>query len=316
MVKIFIGNVNSSTTEAELRSLFEQYGEVTDCDILKNYGFVHMEKEDDAKRAINSLHKYELNGSRITVEFATTKMRNATKIYVGKVPATATTGKIKELFQKYGKVVECDIVKNYAFVHMQRENEAMEAISELNNTELDGQKIFVSLSRSNPVKDGRGDFGPHQPPYPPPHHPPHHPPYLPPPPPGEYHPRGRLPPPPPPMPPPPPRSYYERDVYERGARYDSYSSRYYGVRDPYERRLPPPPPPPPSSSYYRDRSPLGSRRTLLPPPPPPPPPPSSSATYNRNREFGGILPSRYSLGSGFDKDDYFERYSNGFSRGY
>ncbi|XP_066575094.1 RNA-binding protein lark [Amia ocellicauda] len=352
MVKIFVGNVNTSTTEPELRTLFEQYGEVTDCDILKNYGFVHMEKEEEAQQAIGALHKHELNGSRITVEYATTKMRNATKIYVGNVPEGATAGKIKELFQRYGKVVECDIVKNYAFVHMQRENEALEAIQELNHSKLDGQKIFVSLSRSNPVKDGHDDFPPPPPPHhhpypphhhphhphPPHHHPHHHPHYLPPPPPpGEFYPPrgGRLPPPPPPpLPPPPPRAYYERELYERSPRYDPYaaasaagaspsSSRFY-ARDAYERRLPPPPPRPPSpplysssSANYRDRSPLGSRRTLLPPPPPPPSAGAYSRSYARSREFGGgLVPSRYSLGSGFDKDDYFDKYSNGFSRGY
>ncbi|KAG5844811.1 hypothetical protein ANANG_G00166650, partial [Anguilla anguilla] len=169
MVKIFVGNVNSSTTEQELRELFEKHGAVSDCDILKNYGFVHMDEEEAAQKAVAALHKHELNGSRITVEYATTKVRNATKIYVGNVPEGVTAGKIKELFQQYGKVVECDIVKNYAFVHMQRENEALEAISELNHSKIEGQKIFVSLSRSNQARDGRGDdfpLLPHHPHYP------------------------------------------------------------------------------------------------------------------------------------------------------
>ncbi|XP_036380825.1 LOW QUALITY PROTEIN: RNA-binding protein lark [Megalops cyprinoides] len=334
MVKIFVGNVNSSTTEQELRALFEKYGEVSDCDILKNYGFVHMEEEEAAQKAVSALHKHELNGSRITVEYATTKVRNATKIYVGNVPEGVTASKIKELFQQYGKVVECDIVKNYAFVHMQRENEALEAISELNHSKIEGQKIFVSLSRSNQAKDGRGeDFPPPPLHYPP--HPHHHPHYLPPrPPPGDYYPpRGRLP--PPPLPPPPPRGYYERELYERGVRYDPYaaSSRYY-ERDGYDRRLPPPPQrplsPPLTARYYRERSPLGSRRALLPPPPPPPSSASYARSYARSGSGSMVPPppppsssssslyhQRYSLGSGFDKDDYFDdKYSNGFSRGY
>ncbi|XP_069036490.1 RNA-binding protein lark [Lepisosteus oculatus] len=320
MVKIFVGNLSSTTTEEELRALFEEHGEVTDCDILKNYGFVHMEQEEAAQRAIAALHKRELGGSCVTVEYATTKMHKATKIYVGNVPEGVTAAKIKELFKRYGKVAECDIVKNYAFVHMQREKEALVAIAELNHSKLEGQKIFVSLSRSNPVKNGREEFPPPppHPPYPHPHHPPpHHPHYLPPPPPpGDWR---RLPPPPPP-PLPPPRAYYERELYERGAaRYDPYASRYY-ARDAYDRRLPPPPPRPPSPplTYYRDRSPLGSRRALLPPPPPPPSPGAYGRSYGRSREFGGpgAAPSRYSLGSGFDKDDYFDKYSNGFGRGY
>ncbi|XP_041750025.1 RNA-binding protein lark [Coregonus clupeaformis] len=323
MVKIFVGNVNSSTTEPELRTLFEKYGQVSDCDILKNYGFVHMNEEKDAQKAVAELHKHELNGAPITVEFATTKVRNATKIYVGNVPEGTTGAKIRELFQPFGKVVECDIVKNFAFVHMQRENEAHEAISKLNHSKLEGQKIFVSISRNNQARNGRGDDYP-----PPPHHyqpHPHHTPhYLSPRAPhGDYYPpRGRF---PPPLPPPPPRAYYECDLYERLVRHDPYSSssRYY-EQDPYERRLPPLPQRPLSPRYYRERSPLASRCTMLSPPPP------SSASYARSyarsragRDFvGGSSmhpPSsmRYALGSGFDKDDYFEeKYSNGFGRGY
>ncbi|XP_055036078.2 uncharacterized protein [Misgurnus anguillicaudatus] len=331
MVKIFVGNVASETTEDELRALFESYGPVSDCDILKNYGFVHMDEEVSAQKAVSALHKHELNGSRITVEYATTKVRNATKIYVGNVPDGVNASKIKELFQPFGKVVECDIVKNYAFVHMQRENEAMQAISELNHSKLEGQKIFVSLSRSNPSRNGRGeDFFPPPPPHHYPPHPHHHPDFLPPrPPPRDYYPpRGRIPPPPPP--PPPPRAYYDRVMYERGVRPDPYaaaSPRFYD-RDPYDRRpVPPQRPvtPPLAARYYRERSPLGGRRSLLPPPPPPPSSAGFARGFSRNGASSAPPPpsaasshyQRYSLGSGFDKDDYLEdKYSNGFGRSY
>jgi len=39
-----------------------------------------------------------------------------TKLYVGNVPRSMSSTDLKELFEKYGKVLECDIVKDYAFV--------------------------------------------------------------------------------------------------------------------------------------------------------------------------------------------------------
>lgn len=39
-----------------------------------------------------------------------------TKLYIGNVPPTVSSTELKELFEKYGKVLECDIVKDYAFV--------------------------------------------------------------------------------------------------------------------------------------------------------------------------------------------------------
>lgn len=39
-----------------------------------------------------------------------------TKLYIGNVPNSVTSTELKELFEKYGKVLECDIIKDYAFV--------------------------------------------------------------------------------------------------------------------------------------------------------------------------------------------------------
>lgn len=39
-----------------------------------------------------------------------------TKLYIGNVPGSVTSTELKELFEKYGKVLECDIIKDYAFV--------------------------------------------------------------------------------------------------------------------------------------------------------------------------------------------------------
>ena len=39
-IKIFVGNLSSETNGDDLRPYFEQYGEVTECDVLRNFGFV------------------------------------------------------------------------------------------------------------------------------------------------------------------------------------------------------------------------------------------------------------------------------------
>jgi len=38
--KIFIGNLADKTTTADIKPLFEKYGKVVECDVVKNYGFV------------------------------------------------------------------------------------------------------------------------------------------------------------------------------------------------------------------------------------------------------------------------------------
>jgi RNA recognition motif-containing protein len=39
-----------------------------------------------------------------------------TKLYIGNVSSSVNSTELKELFEKYGKVLECDIIKDYAFV--------------------------------------------------------------------------------------------------------------------------------------------------------------------------------------------------------
>jgi len=39
-----------------------------------------------------------------------------TKLYIGNVSSSVNSTELKELFEKYGKVLECDIIKDYAFI--------------------------------------------------------------------------------------------------------------------------------------------------------------------------------------------------------
>lgn len=69
-----------------------------------------------------------------------------TKLYVGSLPEGCDNASLEAIFAKYGKVDECDIVKNYAFVHMANEDEAKLAIDALHNSEFMGSKITVEVS--------------------------------------------------------------------------------------------------------------------------------------------------------------------------
>ncbi|XP_036182410.1 RNA-binding protein 4 isoform X3 [Myotis myotis] len=136
MVKLFIGNLPREATEQEIRTLFEQYGKVLECDIIKNYGFVHIEDKTAAEDAIRNLHHYKLHGVNINVEASKNKSKTSTKLHVGNISPTCTNKELRAKFEEYGPVIECDIVKDYAFVHMERAEDAVEAIRGLDNTEF------------------------------------------------------------------------------------------------------------------------------------------------------------------------------------
>ena len=77
--KLFVGNIPYSTTEQDLKSLFERSGGkvesvrvITDFDTgrSKGYAFVEMASGDEAERAIKDLNNYNLNGRSIVVNEA------------------------------------------------------------------------------------------------------------------------------------------------------------------------------------------------------------------------------------------------------
>ena len=74
--KIFVGRLPENAEAQHLRRLFEQYGTVTECDILNRYGFVHMKTEEQASRAIQNLNNCNFMGSQISVEASTGKKSN------------------------------------------------------------------------------------------------------------------------------------------------------------------------------------------------------------------------------------------------
>jgi RNA recognition motif-containing protein len=77
-MNIFCGSLPFSLEEAELKELFEEYGEVTSARIItdkfsgrsKGFGFVEMPDDEAAQKAISELHEAEVDGRSIVVNKA------------------------------------------------------------------------------------------------------------------------------------------------------------------------------------------------------------------------------------------------------
>lgn len=81
MKKLFVGNIPHSTSEAELRALFEPHGKVdqvsvvTDRDTGRSRGFAFVEMTDsaEAEKAIAALNGKELGGRALNINEARPK---------------------------------------------------------------------------------------------------------------------------------------------------------------------------------------------------------------------------------------------------
>uniref|UniRef100_A0A914Y928 RRM domain-containing protein n=1 Tax=Panagrolaimus superbus TaxID=310955 RepID=A0A914Y928_9BILA len=77
MVKLFVGNLAECVDSHRLKNLFLQFVNVQECDVLKNFAFVHVATEEDATTAIEKLDKSLLEGREIHIERSTSRLRKA-----------------------------------------------------------------------------------------------------------------------------------------------------------------------------------------------------------------------------------------------
>jgi RNA recognition motif-containing protein len=77
-MKLYVGNLPYSMTDADLEQLFSQHGTVQSVQIIidrdtgrsKGFGFVEMGSGDEAQAAIQALHDKEIGGRKLTVNEA------------------------------------------------------------------------------------------------------------------------------------------------------------------------------------------------------------------------------------------------------
>ncbi len=77
-MKLLIRNLDRTTTENSIRTLFESHGSVQSCSLVmdeksglsKGFGFVEMPKAGEAKAAIKNLNGTDVEGSTMRVKKA------------------------------------------------------------------------------------------------------------------------------------------------------------------------------------------------------------------------------------------------------
>ena len=88
-------------------------------------------------------------------------------IYVGNIAATTTEHTLRALFEPYGQVLSVRVVtdcdsggpRGFAFVEMNNEAEAQQAISKLSGTILDERQLTINEARPKKIEDKPFDEG-------------------------------------------------------------------------------------------------------------------------------------------------------------
>jgi cold-inducible RNA-binding protein len=82
--KLFVGNLSFKLDEAELKSMFEQYGTVLSCSIpvdresgrKRGFAFVEMSNQAEAEAAIKGLNGKDCDGRQIAVNVSQPKQKS------------------------------------------------------------------------------------------------------------------------------------------------------------------------------------------------------------------------------------------------
>ncbi|MBF6628567.1 MAG: RNA-binding protein [Proteiniphilum sp.] len=77
-MNIFVAGLSYQITDADLKELFEEYGEVSSAKIItdrdshrsKGYGFVEMSNDEEGQHAIEELNDAEYDGRTLSVSVA------------------------------------------------------------------------------------------------------------------------------------------------------------------------------------------------------------------------------------------------------
>ncbi|KAK9734014.1 hypothetical protein RND81_04G108500 [Saponaria officinalis] len=174
--KLYVGNLPFDVDSEKLANMFDAAGVVEIAEVIYNretdrsrgFGFVTMSTVEEADKAVEMFHSYDLNGRLLTVNKAAPRgsrperppreFEPSFRIYVGNLPWDVDNGRLEQLFSEHGKVLSARVVsdretgrsRGFGFVTMASETEMNDAIAALDGQSLDGRAIRVNVAEERP----------------------------------------------------------------------------------------------------------------------------------------------------------------------
>ncbi|EEQ39910.1 putative polyadenylate-binding cytoplasmic and nuclear [Clavispora lusitaniae] len=168
---IFIKNLHPDIDNKALHDTFSAFGRILSCKVAtdehgrsKCFGFVHYETAEAADAAIENVNGMSLNdrevfvGKHISKKDRVAKFEemkaNFTNVFVKNFGSDFTEAELAAMFEPYGKITSLYFEKDsegkskgFGFINFENHDAAVKAVEELNDKEVNGQKIYVGRAQ-------------------------------------------------------------------------------------------------------------------------------------------------------------------------
>jgi polyadenylate-binding protein len=168
---IFIKNLHPAIDNKALHDTFSAFGKILSCKVAtddmgmsKCFGFVHYETGEAAEAAIENVNGMLLNdrevyvGKHISKKDRESKFEemkaNFTNVYIKNINLDWSDDDLKKFFAPYGAITSIYLEKDqdgkskgFGFINFESHEQAVKAVNDLNDTDIDGQRIYVGRAQ-------------------------------------------------------------------------------------------------------------------------------------------------------------------------
>nr|CAG8495207.1 8314_t:CDS:10 [Entrophospora candida] len=171
---MFIGGLNWETSDENLKSYFSQFGEVTDCVVMRDpnssrsrgFGFVTFTDPSNVDKVLNKDH--QLDGKVIDPKRAIPRdeQEKTEKIFVGGIAPEVTEEEFKQYFLQFGNIVDATLMvdrdsgrpRGFGFITFDSSDPVEKAMAR-RDLEIQNKAIEVKLAMPKHKTQRFGHFG-------------------------------------------------------------------------------------------------------------------------------------------------------------
>ena len=169
---LYLADLALGVTETELLEKFSTVGRVTSIKVVQgtntrtglSHAYVNFEEGAGAKRAIDTMNFDILKGQPMRISWNSDKIRSAVVLYIRNLDKSIDNRELYNIFSDFGAILSSKVAqkvdgisKGYGYVSFETEEEAMNAIQNINGMVLKGKKVIIERFASHHEREKKAN---------------------------------------------------------------------------------------------------------------------------------------------------------------